>query len=58
MGRWEGDTLIVDSNGFDERQWIDNLGYPYSDVLRMQERYRRTDHDHIEMVVTVNDPKY
>jgi len=58
VGRWEGDTLVVDSTGFDDRQWIDNLGYPYSDEMRLQERYRRTDHDHIEMVVIVNDPKY
>jgi hypothetical protein len=58
VGRWEGNTLIVDSNGFDDRQWVDNLGYPYSDVMRLEERYRRTDHDHIEMVVTVNDPRY
>lgn len=57
-GRWEGDTLVVDTVGLDDRQWIDNQGYPYSDALRLQERYRRTDHDHIEMVVTVNDPKY
>src|SRR6266508_1818164 len=58
VGRWEGDTLVVDSYGFDERQWVDNLGYPYSDQMRLQERYRRTDHNHIEMVVIVNDPKY
>jgi hypothetical protein len=58
VGRWEDDTLVVDSYGFDDRQWLDNLGYPYSDQMRLQERYRRTDHDHIEMVVVVNDPKY
>jgi hypothetical protein len=58
VGRWEGDTLVVESNGFDDRQWIDNLGYPYSDQMRLEERYRRVDHDHIEMVVTVYDPKY
>ena len=57
-GHWEGDTLIVDTVGLDEREWLDNLGYPYSDQARLQERYRRTDHDHIEMVVTLTDPKY
>ena len=58
VGHWEGDTLVIDSYGLDDRQWLDNLGYPYSDQMRLQERYRRTDHDHIEMVVTVTDPKY
>ena len=48
----------MDSYGFDNRQWLDNLGYPYSDQMRLQERYQRTDHDHIEMIVTVTDPKY
>jgi len=57
-GHWEGDTLVVDTVGLDEREWLDNLGYPYSDQARLQERYRRTDHDHIEMVVTLTDPKY
>jgi hypothetical protein len=57
-GHWDGDTLIVDTVGLDERQWLDNLGYPYSDQARLQERYRRTDHDHIEMVVTLTDSKY
>ena len=58
VGRWEGDTLVVDTNGLDDRQWLDNLGYPYSDQARLTERYRRADHDHIEMVVTLTDPKY
>ena len=57
VGHWEGDTLVVDSTGFDDRQWLDNLGYPYSDQMRLQERYRRTDHDTIEMRITVTDPK-
>jgi hypothetical protein len=57
VGHWEGDTLVVDSIGFDDRQWLDNLGYPYSDQMRLQERYRRIDHDTIEMQLTVTDPK-
>ncbi len=57
VGHWDGDTLVVDSNGFDDRQWLDNLGYPYSDQMRLQERYRRIDHDTIEMQLIVTDPK-
>jgi hypothetical protein len=57
-GRWDGDTLVVDTIGLDDREWLDNLGYPYSDQARLQERYKRIDHDHIEMVVTLTDPKY
>jgi len=57
-GHWEGDTLVVDTVGLDDREWLDNLGYPYSDQARFQERYRRTDYDHIEMDLTLTDPKY
>jgi hypothetical protein len=57
-GRWEGNTLVVDTIGLDDRQWLDNLGYPYSDEARFTERYTRVDHDHIEMTVTLVDPKY
>ena len=58
VGRWEGNTLVVETNGLDDREWVDNLGYPYSDQARVTERYTRTDHDHIEMVVTLTDSKY
>ena len=58
VGRWEGNTLVVETNGLEPRQWLDNLGNPYSDQARLTERYTRVDHDHIEMVVTLTDPKY
>ncbi len=57
VGHWEDDTFVVDSYGFDDRQWLDNLGYPISDELRLQERYRRTAFDRMEMTIIVNDPK-
>jgi hypothetical protein len=57
-GHWEGDTLVVDTVGLDDREWLDNLGYPYSDQARLQEHYRRIDHDHIEMELTLTDAKY
>jgi hypothetical protein len=56
-GKWEGDELVVDSSGFDARTWLDQYGYPHSEQMKLQERYRRIDHDTIEMTVIVDDPK-
>ena len=56
VGRWEGDTFIVDSYGFDQRSWLDADGHPHSDEMRLQERYRRIDHDTIEETMTLTDP--
>lgn len=56
-GHWEGDTLIVESNGFNGEPWVDNSGHPYSDQATLEERYRRVDHDHIQLTVALSDPK-
>ena len=56
VGRWEGDVLVVESIGFDDRSWLDKLGYPHSDELRLEERYRRLDADTMELTMTVVDP--
>ena len=56
VGRFEGDTLIVESTGFDERSWLDKLGYPHSEEMRVEERYRRVDADTLELVVAITDP--
>jgi len=56
VGKWQGDTFVVDSAGFDERTWVDSLGYPRSDAMRLQERYRRSDHDTLELTMTIEDP--
>jgi hypothetical protein len=56
VGRWEGDTLVVESIGFDERSWLDKLGYPHSEEMRLTERYRRVDADTLELTMTVTDP--
>jgi len=58
VGRWEGNTLVVETSGLEPRQWLDNLGNPYSDQARLTERYTRIDHDHIEMIVTLTDSKF
>src|SRR6266550_280553 len=56
IGHWEGDTLVVESNGYNDRTWL-LMGYPHSEALRMTERIRRTDFGHLEIAVTFDDPK-
>ena len=56
-GKWEGDTLVVDSVGFTEKSWLDRLGHTHSDAMRITERYRRRDFGHLEIEVTIDDPK-
>lgn len=56
-GKWEGDTLVVDTVGFIERSWLDRLGHPHSDALHVIERFRRRDVGHLEIEVTIDDPK-
>jgi hypothetical protein len=55
-GRWEGDTLIVDTVGFNESFWMDRYGFPTTDRLHLIERFTRTDSDTIKYDITVDDP--
>jgi len=57
VGRWEGDTFIVDSSGFEQNSWVDHFGYPHSGQMRLEERYRRIAPDKLELIMTINDPK-
>jgi hypothetical protein len=58
VGKWTDDyTLVAESNGFDDRTWLDNAGRPNSDALHVIEQYQRMDRDHLEMTITVDDPK-
>jgi hypothetical protein len=57
-GRWEGNTLVVESTGYDERTWVDYYGYPHSDQMILSERYTRINYDTIELKMTLTDPKY
>ena len=56
VGRWEGDTLVVESFGFNDRTWLDGIGHPHTEALRTTERYRRTDFGHMDIEVTLSDP--
>lgn len=57
-GKWEGDALVVDSIGFNDRTWLDDTGKPHSDQLHVIERYRRPDPAHLEVRYTIEDPKF
>jgi hypothetical protein len=58
VGRWDNDTFVVDTTGFRDGGWIDTKkGRPNSDALRVTERFRRTDFGHMDLTITINDPK-
>jgi hypothetical protein len=57
VGRWEGDALLVDSTGFNGRTWLDAVGHPSTDALHLTERFRRSDFGHLELTITIDDPK-
>jgi hypothetical protein len=56
IGRWDGDTLVVDRVGFDPRVWLDIEAHPHSDQLHIIERYHRPNLGHLEIEITVDDP--
>jgi hypothetical protein len=56
VGHWDGDTLVVESFGFNDRTWLDTSGHPHTEALRMTERYRRRDFGHLDLDVTLQDP--
>jgi len=56
IGRWDGDTLVVDRVAFDPRVWLDLESHPHSDRLHIIERYRRPDLGHLDIEITVDDP--
>jgi hypothetical protein len=55
-GHWDGDTLIVETAGFNDRTWLDFAGHPHSEALRMTERFHRRDVGHMDLQVTLSDP--
>ena len=56
IGRWEGDTLVVDTVGFNERFWFDRSGLPHTNQLRTVERFTRVDLDTLRYELTIDDP--
>ena len=57
IGKWEGDTLVVDTVGFNDKTWLDYSGHPHSDALHVVERIRRVDHSTLVNDITIEDPK-
>ena len=57
VGRWEGDTLLVETTGFKEDGWLDIIGNPLTDAAKLTERFRRPNYGTLEIDVTVDDPK-
>jgi hypothetical protein len=57
VGHWEGDTLVVESAGFNDRTWLDRAGHPHSEKLRVTERFRRVDFGHMQFQITFDDPE-
>ena len=55
-GRWEGDSLVVETTGFNGKAWLDQLGRPTTDRLRVVERFTRTHYGHLRIDVTIDDP--
>ena len=56
VGRWEGDTLVVDVVGFNETSWIDFFGHPHTDALHIVERFSRPDKNTLRYAATIDDP--
>jgi hypothetical protein len=56
-GKWEGDTLVVETIGFRDLMWLDEEGTPFTSGGRITERFRRVNYGTLEIEVTVNDPK-
>jgi len=57
IGKWEGDTLVVDTTGFNDKTRLDRMGHPHTEALHLLERFRRIDHDTLGIDITIDDPK-
>jgi hypothetical protein len=56
-GKWDGDTLVVDTRGFNGKAWLDQLGKPSTEALHVTERFHRKDFGHMDIQITIDDPK-
>ena len=57
VGRWEGETLVVETTGFNDVGWLDDGGHPQTEALHVTERFRRRDFGHMDLQLTIDDPK-
>lgn len=56
VGKWEGDTLVVETNGLNDKGWLDMNGHPQTEMTRITERFRRRNFGHIDLEITITDP--
>ena len=57
VGKWDGDSLVVETTGFNDRGWLDARGHTHSEALHLTERFHRLDFGHMEVQLTIDDPK-
>jgi hypothetical protein len=57
VGHYDGDTLVVETSGFNGKAWLDQAGHPATEALHVTERYRRKDFGHLQIQITIDDPK-
>jgi hypothetical protein len=57
IGKWDGDTLVIDTIAFNDKTWLDRVGHPHSDAMHLTERMRRASHDTLTDEITIEDPK-
>ena len=57
IGKWDRDSLVVETSGFNGKTWLDQAGHPATEALQVTERFRRPDFGHLTIEVTINDPK-
>ena len=57
VGKWEGDNFVVETEGFNDQTWLDDSGHPHTEAMHTTESYHRIDFGHMDLTVTINDPK-
>lgn len=57
IARWDGNTFVVTTSGFNDRSWLDDTGHPHSEALKTTERFRRIDFGHMDIQVTIEDAR-
>ncbi len=58
VGHWDGDTLVVESVGFNHQTWLDATGHPHGEQLKVTEKYTRTNFNTLQLAATIDDPEY
>ena len=57
VGRWDSDTLVIETSGFNDLGWLDARGTGHSEAMRVEERFHRRDYGHLDLAITITDPK-